>query len=346
MGERITWGWGLTVTFFCWIKLVFGFLLVDKESGMTSRALVENVAELLRQRGHDVPVGHCGTLDPLATGLMVLALGPATNLTPWLQGSDKQYIAQFQLGVTSESLDTETAILSVPVVETPELAQVRSVCESFRGLIQQTPPKYSAVRVGGKRAYRLARRGKEFSIPPRSVQIYHLEVRSYQWPYLELTIHCGGGTYVRTLGDDVARSLGTRAVMTQLQRTAACHFYLKHAKTLAELRANADWSSLLVSVPDALQSLPHLIVDEQTARRFRNGLITWELDRQLEAIWEASRGGPSSRSSALGDVPGPATEVLLLLEDQRPVGIAYRRPKPGKVDPWRIKLNLAQWMFG
>lgn len=347
-----------------------GFLLVDKPTGVTSREVVVHVRRHLRRTGSKAQIGHCGTLDPLATGLLVLAVGPATSLTPWFQGGDKSYVGTFQLGVTSPSLDVETPQTPVDLPPCPAEATLQSACRSFIGSITQIPPKFSAVHVQGKRAYQLARSGKSFEVPPRTVRIDRLELQQVNWPMVQLQVDCSGGTYVRTLGDDLAQQLGTRAVMTALQRTASSRFKLEQASDLNSLVENSQWRDSLIPIADAVCFMPHVTVDRETARRFRNGLVTHQLDRRMEAIWqelsprstvvdplahvaagphpEADAPITSESDGADMDSDDPpavdSTEVLVLLEDRRPVGIAYRRPRPDREWPWRIKLNLAQWL--
>lgn len=347
-----------------------GFLLVDKPTGVTSREVVVHVRRHIRQSGSKAQIGHCGTLDPLATGLLVLAVGPATSLTPWFQGGDKSYVGTFQMGVTSPSLDVETPQTPVDLPPCPTAATLQTACRSLVGTITQVPPMFSAVHVQGKRAYQLARSGKSFEVPPRTVRIDRLVLQHRNWPIVQLQVDCSGGTYVRTLGDDLAQKLGTRAVMTGLQRTASSRFKLEQASDLGSLVENPHWRDSLIPIADAVCFMPHVTVDQETARRFRNGLVTHQLDRQLEAIWQESPPASTvvnplaevadglnseaaaplaSESDDFGAASGDstvadATEVLVLLEDRRPVGIAYRRPRPDREWPWRIKLNLAQWL--
>lgn len=351
-------------------RLEAGFLLVDKPTGVTSREVVVQVRRHLRRTGSKAQIGHCGTLDPLATGLLVLAVGPATSLTPWFQGGDKSYVGTFQMGITSPSLDVETLATPVDLPPCPPEGKLQSVCQSFIGTINQVPPKFSAVHVQGKRAYQLARSGKSFDVPPRQVRIHRLLLQQVDWPTIQLQVDCSGGTYIRTLGDDLAQQLGTRAVMTSLQRTASSRFRLEQASTLDSLLEDPHWRDSLIPIADAVCFMPQVTVDRETSRRFRNGLVTHQLDRQLEAIWEMlapvshtcnaevaeddltregtilEQASESDDADTESDEPRvvDSTEVLVLLEDRRPVGIAYRFPRPDREWPWRIKLNLAQWL--
>jgi tRNA pseudouridine55 synthase len=315
---------------------VFGFLLIDKPAGITSRQVVVRVEQRLLEMIGPTTVGHCGTLDPLATGLMVLAIGPATSLTPWFLSGNKRYEATFQLGVTSESLDLETPVQPVESGETPELETVQQTCGQFIGRRQQVPPKYSAIRVQGKRAYELARRGADFELAPREITIHDLHVIKYAWPWVQVSVHCSGGTYIRTLGDDLAREWGTRAVMTELRRTGASGFSLSDAWSWESVATESAWATSLINIATALRDMTQVTTDLEMAKRFRNGLIGRALDAQLEALYQGP--GISSRDDQR------SKEALVLLPDGRPVGIAHRRSKPGHEDAWRIKLNLAQWL--
>lgn len=320
-------------------KQPFGFLLMDKPLGETSREVVVHVARRLREMGCPASVGHCGTLDPLATGLMVLAIGPATHLTPWFQSGNKRYRAVFRLGVSSESLDLETPLIESTPDSTPDLATVQATCTAFIGRVAQVPPKYSAIRVQGQRAYALARAGKEFELPPRDIMIHELNLLSYRWPLLEVDVRCSGGTYIRTLGDDLAQAWGTRAVMTELCRTGASGFDLKNAWNWEQIASDTEWATNLIDVATALHDMPRVVVEAAIAKRFRDGLISRELDAQLESLWQQGMTNPPQLEGA-----GNGKEILVLMPDHRPVGIAHRRSKPGVEDAWRIKLSFARWL--
>jgi len=163
-------------------------------------------------------VGHCGTLDPLATGVLIVCVGPATRLIQFGQFAEKRYEGTFRFGLTS---DTEDISGKVEVAEGPTLtaADVESVLSEFTGTINQLPPSFSALRVNGKRAYELARKGQEVSLEPRPIEIHEIKLTDFTWPDFRLSIRCGSGTYVRSLGRDIAIRLGAHAVMTELTRT-------------------------------------------------------------------------------------------------------------------------------
>ena len=209
----------------------FGILNVDKPAGLTSRDAVNRVERLFR----NVKCGHAGTLDPLATGVLVMCVGPATRLIQYVQRMRKQYRAVFQLGRRSATDDVEGEVELVAGAPEPTRAEVEAALPQFLGDIQQRPPAHSAIKIGGQRAYDLARRGEEFELSARTISIYHLEILRYAYPELELAIECGSGTYVRSLGRDLAAALGTAAVMSALARTAIGDFRVEDAVALDAL---------------------------------------------------------------------------------------------------------------
>lgn len=182
---------------------------------MTSRSVVNKVCACAPRK---TKVGHCGTLDPLATGVLIVCVGPATRLIQFGQFAEKRYEGTFRFGLTS---DTEDIDGNVEEIEGPTLtaADVENVLAEFTGTIDQLPPKFSALRVKGKRAYELARKGEEVQLEPRPIQIHDIKLTDFSWPDFRLSIRCGSGTYVRSLGRDIAIQLGTHAVMTELTRT-------------------------------------------------------------------------------------------------------------------------------
>jgi len=202
-----------------------GFLVLDKPTGMTSRRAVDRVKRLVKP----YKTGHCGTLDPLASGVLVVAVGKATRLVPHVHAQRKTYRATFLLGRRSESDDTE---LEVEVLEeTPALdrAAIEAALEEFVGAISQVPPAYSAVKVDGRRAYTLARSGQEVELKPRTVEIDSIRLLDWQSPALDVEIVCSGGTYIRAIGRDLGRRLGSGAVMSALVRTRVGPFSIEAA---------------------------------------------------------------------------------------------------------------------
>ena len=193
-------------------------IFVDKPSGMTSFGAVARVRRILSEReGHKVKVGHTGTLDPFATGLLILLAGKATKKAPELTKLDKVYEATIRLGETSTTGDPEGEITISGTA--PSRAEIEAIIPQFTGKIQQTPPAFSAIKVNGQRAYKLARAGKAVEIPSRTVEIYSLDILSYDAPELRIRTHVSSGTYIRTLAEDIGKALGCGAYCSELRRT-------------------------------------------------------------------------------------------------------------------------------
>jgi tRNA pseudouridine55 synthase len=251
---------------------MFGVLNLIKPVGWSSRDVVNRVERIIRP----VKAGHAGTLDPLASGVLVVCLGDATRLIDYVQQLPKEYVAVFQLGRRSPSDDLETEVELLQEAPTPTLAEVQALLPLFTGQIQQRPPAYSAVKLEGRRAYRLARRGEAIELAPRPVHVYELEIEHYKYPELRLRIRCGRGTYVRSLGRDMAERLGTAAVMSGLVRTAIGPFRIEqglHAELLSEVTINDQ----LLPATAAVSTLPGAILtSEQVAHLARGGLISLE----------------------------------------------------------------------
>lgn len=211
-------------------------IFVDKPSGMSSFGAVARVRRILSQReGHKVKVGHTGTLDPFATGLLVLLAGKATKKAPELTKKDKVYEATIRLGATSTTGDPEGEIVETSAT-LPTREEIEAVLPQFCGDIQQTPPAFSAIKVNGQRAYKLARAGKDVEIPSRTVTIYELEIIEYEKPFLKIRTHVSSGTYIRTLAEDLGKALGCGAYCTELRRTKIADYDI-NALPLFELPA-------------------------------------------------------------------------------------------------------------
>ena len=195
-------------------------IFVDKPAGMTSFGAVARVRRILsEQAGHKVKVGHTGTLDPFATGLLILLAGKATKKAPELTKLDKVYEATIRLGATSSTGDPEGEIEIAN--EKPDISceQLETVLRKFTGEIEQTPPAFSAIKINGQRAYKLARAGKTVEIPTRIVQIFSIDLLAYDAPFLKIRTHVSSGTYIRTLAEDIGKELGCGAYTTELRRT-------------------------------------------------------------------------------------------------------------------------------
>ena len=209
-----------------------GLLLIDKPKHWTSFDVVAKVRGILKHSGVTKPkVGHTGTLDPLATGLLVLTLGSYCKRASEFSKLDKVYEVELELGKTSTTDDAEGEI--TPVSDTkPSPQQVKGVIESFMGEIQQIPPAFSAIKIDGKRAYKLAREGREVKIEPRQVKIYEITNVEYRYPTITFTVKVSSGTYIRSLARDIGEKLSTGAYMTNLRRTEVGEFRVVDGSTI------------------------------------------------------------------------------------------------------------------
>lgn len=195
-----------------------GFLLLDKEKGLNSFKLVMALRRIANQKR----VGYAGTLDPLATGLMVMALGEYTKLLPYLEAKDKVYQVTILLGKTSDTFDAEGEVKEGNVLTAePALTDIEHILNGeFTGKLEQVPPRFSAIQIAGKRAYAMAREGQTFEMQARSVEIFKVKVLSYNFPRLQLEVHCSSGTYIRSLAHDLGERLGCGGLVEELRRTA------------------------------------------------------------------------------------------------------------------------------
>lgn len=211
-----------------------GTVLIDKPAGMTSFGVVARIRRVLsREAGKKVKVGHTGTLDPFATGLMIIVVGTECRNASTYSKLDKVYEATIQLGMTSTTGDPEGELQPISSHE-PSQEAVEQVLSQFIGVITQRPPIYSAINIAGKRAYQLAREGKVVEIPSREVHVYSLELISYTYPSLTIRTHVSSGTYIRSLAEDIGNTLQTGAYCTALRRTQIAQWRVEDAQTLAE----------------------------------------------------------------------------------------------------------------
>lgn len=246
-----------------------GVLAVDKPAGVTSRRVVDAVAKALGTKA----VGHAGTLDPLATGVVVVCIGHATKLVDFVHQLPKHYAATFLLGRSSPSDDLETSVTEEDAPRRPSRADVEAALPALRGAILQRPCDYSAVHVQGKRAYALARTGREVVLAAKPVRIDRLEITAYGWPRLGLAIECSSGTFVRAIGRDLAAALGTTAVMESLVRTAVGPFSISGALPLDGVTPAAARAALLPPLA-AVAHLPRVdLAGDRLALAVRGDLL-------------------------------------------------------------------------
>jgi tRNA pseudouridine55 synthase len=271
-----------------------GIVLVDKPAGISSAEVVRRV----KARVKPARVGHLGTLDPFATGLLPIMIGEATKLAPFIDGGDKEYEGVIRLGVETDTLDRDGAEVcraDVPKISPEKLAQVAT---QFTGPIEQVPPVYSAIKRAGVPLYRLARRGEEVAPPEtRRVEVKHLDLALESSYAIRFTATCSPGTYARALARDIGVALGTVAHLEQLRRTRNGAFSLADAIPLADALTSLDAGDLrLIGLRDALPGMPELTIDAAAEKRLRNG-DSRALDSQVPT------GGPLFKVlSAAGDL--------------------------------------------
>ncbi|MEY3175338.1 MAG: tRNA pseudouridine synthase [Planctomycetota bacterium] len=233
--------------------VLFGLLNLNKGSGCSSRDLVNRVQKLVRPQ----KTGHAGTLDPLATGVLVVGIGDATRLVSRVQEFSKTYTAEFILGQCSDTDDSTGCIHLHPVpVVPPRIEMVREALNQLTGVIAQTPPSFSAVHVSGRRAYDLARRGEVPELQPREVTVHAIRLLDYQWPLLKLEIECSSGTYIRAIARDLGRILECGGLMSRLERTAIGPFHISESLDPDELSRDVIERSL-ISPLEIVRGMPH-----------------------------------------------------------------------------------------
>jgi len=235
------------------LKNPSGLLNLNKPSGISSRSALNHVTRLLRK----VKVGHAGTLDPLASGVLVVCVGSATRLIESVQAMSKTYRVVIRLDATSDTLDADGEVLPFPSPVIPDLGQIEQALARQIGTIEQLPPAYSALKVNGVRAYSLARSGQTVVLNPRTVTIHQITILSFQWPRVELEIVCGGGTYIRSMARDLGDSLGCGGLVEVLVRTGIGPFTLDSAIEPTDLTAASLLSELRLSL-EAVPDLPKI----------------------------------------------------------------------------------------
>ncbi len=246
-----------------------GIICLDKPRDMTSFMAVKKASRILGVK----KAGHTGTLDPMATGVLVIMLGHCTRFIELLPEHKKSYTARVKLGLTTDTLDITGEILTQNDVNVTE-EQLLKVAEQFKGEILQTPPMFSALKKDGERLYDLARKGIEIERESRKITIEKLEIYDFDGIEFSMDVTCSAGTYIRSLCDDIGKVLGCGAVMTELRRTQANGFGIENAVTLEELEklvTEKKEESVITSVEKALMSYPEITVTSPQANRFHNG---------------------------------------------------------------------------
>jgi tRNA pseudouridine55 synthase len=291
---------------------VTGVLVLNKPSGITSRKLVDQVARLASRS----KVGHAGTLDPLATGILIVCIGPATRLVENLQDLPKSYRTMVRLGARSDTLDADGQIEVDPSPRIPSLREIEQALHPLTGDVDQRPPEYSALKVQGRRAYELARAGRALELAPRRVRIDRIDVLRYDWPFLELEIDCGSGTYIRSIARDVGEMVGYGGFVQTLVRTRTGPFTLAEAIDPGSLSSESIYHYLRPAI-DAVAGLPRLVLDAG----------------QVAAI----AAGRRLCTQELGAVPpNAAGQVALLDPEGILIALGEFDPSQGSIQPRKV----------
>jgi tRNA pseudouridine55 synthase len=251
---------------------MLGFLNIDKPPGMTSHDVVAQIRRRAKQiAGVEVKVGHAGTLDPAATGVLIVCLGGAARLSEYVMAETKRYHARVHLGVTTDSEDADGAILQTNPIDRITEMDARAALPAFIGAIAQIPPMVSAIKQGGRKLYELARAGQTVERQPRAVRIDALVLSDWQPPYFTLDVTCSAGTYIRSLARDIGAALGVGAHLAALVRTASGAFALEDAIRLDVLLAADEWERYIIDTRRALPHLPTRTVDAADTDALRHG---------------------------------------------------------------------------
>jgi tRNA pseudouridine55 synthase len=251
-------------------NVVSGVLVVDKPVGLTSH----DVVQIIRRGTGIRRAGHTGTLDPRASGVLVVLIGPAVRLSEYVSASDKRYQATIRLGSSTDTYDAEGRVVSSASMENISEDQFEEALEQFVGEIEQIPPPYSAIKVQGRKAYEMAREGEEVNLEPRTIQVYSLELLEWAPPEVVVDVFCSSGTYVRSLANDLGEVLGSGAHLVGLRRTKSGRFTLRDAVPLRRLQeafVAGDWYKYLIPAAEALADWPLIELDGDEVELVRHG---------------------------------------------------------------------------
>ncbi len=249
---------------------ISGVLVIDKPTGMTSHDVVNIV-----RRGTGIRrVGHTGTLDPRASGVLVILVGPAVRLSEYISASDKRYQAIIRMGTATDTYDAEGAFTREEVTVDVTEEQFEAELKKFEGEVEQTPPAYSAIKVNGRKAYEMARKGEEVELEPRMIQVHHLEVLEWATPEVVVDVHCSSGTYIRSLANDLGEVLGCGAYLVGLRRTKNGRFSLRDSTPLRKLKESfemGDWYKHLIPAAESLSDWPSIVLNADEVETIRHG---------------------------------------------------------------------------
>jgi len=273
---------------------ISGVLVIDKPVGMTSHDVVQAVRNGTNLRR----AGHTGTLDPRASGVLVILVGPAVRLSEYVSASDKRYQAIIRLGSSTDTFDADGKFTRSEQPVNVTEAQFEEVLKTFIGEIEQTPPPYSAVKMQGRKAYEMAREGEEVEIAPRKITVHHLEVLEWAPPEIVIDVHCSSGTYVRSLANDLGVQLGCGAYLVGLRRTKSGRFTLRDATPLRKLQESfnaGNWYQYLIPAAEALGDWTAIELSPDEVEGVRHG-------HRVKAVGEAEPGSRVRGVSTQGEL--------------------------------------------
>ena len=269
---------------------------LNKPSGITSQQAVTRVKRILGVK----KAGHTGTLDPMATGVLLVCLNEATKISGLLINMDKQYSARVKLGERTDTQDAQGRIIETRDISSITHADIINTVMKFKGRIKQIPPMFSAIKIGGEILYKLARKGIEIERPERTIEIYEISINNIDLPFFDMTVLCSKGTYIRTLSEDIGNSLGTGAHLVSLERTAIGSFDIKSSLSFDDLKSDR---AFFYSMDEALTSLKEIILEDKDYRKAKNGMkITYCKSREFMNNEIVKLKGPNGNLFGLGRV--------------------------------------------
>ena len=264
-----------------------GVLIINKPKDFSSH----DVVNVLRKELNTKKVGHTGTLDPKATGVLPILIGNATKISKYLVEHDKTYSVVMELGTRTDTLDSEGKILETRKVETLDEEKIKEVLSSFLGKQKQIPPMYSAIKINGKKAYEYARNGQVVEITPREIEIYEMKFKKYFDNQISFIVKCSKGTYIRTLCQDIAKKLGTIAYMKELQRTDVDIFNIKDAISIDDIKnKKKDVKEAIISIEEVFSKNGKIVLADEKLQYFLNGVkLTFDMQDGIYRVYQKNK---------------------------------------------------------
>ncbi len=264
-----------------------GVLIINKPKDFSSH----DVVNVLRKELNTKKVGHTGTLDPKATGVLPILIGNATKISKYLVEHDKTYSVVMELGTRTDTLDSEGKILETRKVETLDEEKIKEVLSSFLGKQKQIPPMYSAIKINGKKAYEYARNGQVVEITPREIEIYEMKFKKYFDNQISFIVKCSKGTYIRTLCQDIAKRLGTIAYMKELQRTDVDIFNIKDAISIDDIKnKKKDVKEAIISIEEVFSKNGKIVLADEKLQYFLNGVkLTFDMQDGIYRVYQKNK---------------------------------------------------------